>query len=99
MKIEWITCDFDIEDASVISKSILDKTKNTILISCGVFLCKNRKDLKIIDKILLKESLNFIKKSEERRKNTPNLILESLKLFWDISENNLSVINSNTESL
>lgn len=78
MKIDWVLCEFYEPQVSIIIDKILKNTKNTKIISYGNLFCKNKNDLEIIYKILIKEYL----KKEKTKQNLPNLLEESIKQYF-----------------
>lgn len=74
MKIDWVLCDFYEPNTTQIVNKILQNTKKTSIISYGNLLCKNKKDLEAIYKILINEYKNL----EKGKKEIPNLIIESI---------------------
>lgn len=79
IKINWVLCEFYEPNTTIITKKILEKTKNVSIISYGNLLCKNKRDLEIIYKILTDEYKRWEEQREKEDKKLPNLILESIK--------------------
>ena len=78
IKIDWVLCEFYEPTTSIIIDKIMKNTTTTKIISHGNFLCKSRKDLKIIDKILFNE----YKKRQYEADKLPNLFEETIKILF-----------------
>lgn len=81
LKIDWVLCEFHEPTVTMLIEKILKKTKNTKIISYGNLLCKSKKDLDIIYKILKDKYHEIIKQKKAECDNLPNLLIESIKLF------------------
>lgn len=75
IKFDWVLCEFCRPTTSIIIDKIMKNTTDTELISYGNFLCKSRKDLKKIDRILFTE----YKKKQDEVDKLPNLFEETIK--------------------
>ena len=78
IKIDWVLCEFYEPNTSIIIDKIKKNTTTTKIISYGNFLCKSRRDLKMIDKILFNE---YKKRQSEADKLT-NLLEEIIKTLF-----------------
>ena len=78
IKIDWVLCEFYEPTTSIIIDKIMKNTTTTEIISYGNFLCKSRKDLKIIDRILFAE----YKKRQDEADKLPNLFEETIKTLF-----------------
>jgi len=79
LKIDWVLCEFYEPTISNIINEIIRNTMTTEIISYGNLSCRNKKDLKIIEKILLTE----YRKREDKADKLPNLIEETIKTLYD----------------
>ena len=81
LKINWVLNEFYHSEVKYIVEKILENTKNTTVISYGNLLCKSKKDLNKIYKILTEEYYNIQKRKENDFNNLPNLLSETMIQF------------------